>query len=92
MSSRQLEVDEKTVFWFTYEDNGGCSGDPVDSAQQSGGSNSRHDTRINPFPRTSRIRRSVDGLPHVAETNANRSSVQTAGHSDHATTAHTVQF
>jgi len=73
----------------TYDNDGRSGSDPVDSAEQSGGSNSRHDAWIHPSPSTGRIRRSVDRLPDIAETDAERSPVQTAGHSGHVFTVHT---
>ena len=79
----------------TYDDDGGRRSYPVHSAKQSSSSNCRHDTGIHPPPRTSRIRRSTDWLPDIAETNANGTPVQTARHSDHVTMSHaheTVQL
>jgi len=75
------EGDEKQMLWFTHEDDGGRSGDPVDSTKQWCSSDGGHDTRINPSPRPGRIRRSGDRQPHVAQSDADRSSVQTARHS-----------
>jgi len=65
----------------TYNNDGRRGVDPVDSSEQSSRSKSCPDTWIHPPPGPSRVRRSMDGLPHVAETDANRSSVQTPGHS-----------
>jgi len=65
----------------TYDDDGRRRGYAVDSAEQSSCTNCRHDARIHPPPRASRIRRSVDRLPQIAQTDADRSPVQTPGHS-----------